>query len=732
MSAAELGVTAWMRTSGVDTRTAGERLTRVAAGLDEVEQTLRRTLGSAASALGWEGQITARAEETADPGASLVGRLSEACQAGGRALQSLAEVLSWRGPALDELVRQHAQLRAGDFTMQVTGDSGSEITVTDHAAYRAARERLEQRIFAHRDPLAEADRRCRNALARMEDDVAALVPPGTSPGFLRSLVPSQVWGHFSEVGAADTAAEAAIAEQLTEDLSAAELRELSRDLPVERVQNFLARHPVALAILADSYLPVDPADPTLTRLWEVIGVISDEGQVLDPANIARIRDLWDDLDPQEQLRMRLFYPALIGNLDGIPVEHRAAANRLLVRSALDQELARLAVLEGLPDNATSLKQFKDGLPGSGLQRFVTGKVLDGLTSDSAQGLLTDLRLRDQELARSRNRIELYTGLLTPIPSLRAGDVTDGTGTLLGTDERAVLLFDPRGDGRFAEWHGALEAHHVGVFVPGTTTDMANIAGYARRMQLLAKGDTATVTWMGIDLPDAVVADATQTRYSAEGGAALLRFVEGLDLGDRTVTAVGHSAGGGIVGYADVLGMRVDRTFLIAPSGSALGIQSPLPWPMDPWGAEPVTPREYPGADWQGGQRDVDRYTMTAPGDSIVAAQKSEDVRFWVGIPDDWGHGLDPNTHPQFVRLETGRFTGGERAGQRLEGFDAHSWVVQEDTDAWTNIVGVIEGGEVIPFMQERSWWGRQRNVYDDEDYSGTTPVPLDSLPGGNP
>src|SRR5699024_3786285 len=151
--------------------------------------------------------------------------------------------------ALDCLVREHAALRAGDFTMEVRGDLGEQVTVTDHAAYGAARQRLEQRIFAHRDPLAEADRRCRDALARVEDDVAALVPPGTSPGCLRSLVPAGVWGHFSAVGVADTAAEAAIAEQLTEDLTAAELRELLRDLPVERLQNFLARHPVALAIL---------------------------------------------------------------------------------------------------------------------------------------------------------------------------------------------------------------------------------------------------------------------------------------------------------------------------------------------------------------------------------------------------------------------------------------------------------------------------------------------------
>src|SRR5690606_10453473 len=140
------------------------------------------------------------------------------------------------------------------------------------------------------------------------------------------------------------------------------------------------------------------------------------------------------------------------------------------------------------------------------------------------------------------------------------DVTDASGMLLPSDQRAVLLFDPRGDGLYAEWHGELDAPDVGIFVPGTTTDLAGIDAYARRMAGIpdAVETTAMVTWMGIDLPNAVASDATQTRYSSDGGAALLRFVEGLDLRDRTVTAVGHSAGGGIVGYADVLGMVVDR------------------------------------------------------------------------------------------------------------------------------------------------------------------------------
>ncbi|WP_134772027.1 alpha/beta hydrolase [Ornithinimicrobium flavum] len=636
--------------------------------------------------------------------------------------------MTWRGPRLKDLLAQIDALEADKPTMEIPTDSGvGTQVVTDFAAYHRQREALERPASEHRDELAARDRACRDALARVDDDLEALVPPGTSPQFLRSLVPGGAWGAFQESGVVDTSAEAALAARITEHLTATQLRHLLAGIPVDRLESFLARHPLAMGILADSYLPRDGSDATLTRLWEIVGPVSDSGQVGDPAVIADIRAFWQGLDADEQLRMRLLYPGLVGRLDGIPVAHRAAANRLLVASALEQERIHLAWLETLPDNATQLEQLRATLPGDPFSRWVAGKVMDGLASPPSQGLLHDFRLRDGELARSRSRIAFYTDLLAARPGLRAQDVTDASGMLLPSDQRAILLFDPRGDGLYAEWHGDLEAANVGIFVPGTTTDMAGIEVYARRMAGIpaAVETTAMVTWMGIDLPNAVVADATQTRYSSDGGAALLRFVEGLDLRDRTVTAVGHSAGGGIVGYADVLGMVVDRTFLVAPSGSGLGINTPLPFPFGEWGAEPDTPSRYPAVAWDGETvRSTTRFTMTAPGDAILVAQASEDVRFWVGgVPDDWGHGLDPNDHEQFVRLETGRWTGGDR----LEGMESHSWVVTPGNDAWNNIVGVVSGGQVIPYREERRWWGSWHNVYDDPDYQGTDPVPIDAL-----
>lgn len=213
-----------------------------------------------------------------------------------------------------------------------------------------------------------------------------------------------------------------------------------------------------------------------------------------------------------------------------------------------------------------------------------------------------------------------------------------------------------------------------MFVPGTTTDLASVGRYNTRMEDVAYGNpdtTATITWMGTDLPDAVTADATFTSYTLTGGRHLTSFVEGLALSPHQELAlVGHSAGGAIVGQADALGVGADRILHVASAGTGPGIDDAA---------------DYPGLDLRGQPRDVLRFSMTAPGDTIEIAQRSGDLG-WL-VPEDWGHGFDPDETRGFVRLETGRFTQGERAGERIEGLTSHGQVVTPGTDAFANIVG---------------------------------------------
>lgn len=684
---------------------AGRALSGVAELVGTETAILRATVGSAAQALGWQGQVTDRAAETSSASRSVLATLREDLHAASQALGSLASDLSTHGATLRSLQADWDALRSDP--PRAPGPGGAA-GIVDETALLDQQRSLIDRAQHPLASLQEADRDWQATLVRVEASLRDLVPPGTAPDFTRSLVPPEAWEVFQHHRLVDSDAEAALARQVTSGTTAEEMRAVLDGLPADRLEDFLTRHPEVRAVLANDYLPVDADDPVLSGLWEEVGEVDELGQPLDPARIAGVRTYWSTLTPQEQHRLRLLYPTLIGSLDGIPVEHRAAANRLLIQSAIDQEQARLAVLQSRPGNEWLGDQVRD----SELDWSVRW-VLDEMMSDDAQGLVRDLRLPDQELARSEQRLAFYESLLEPYrEALRSGEVADATGTLLGPNERAVLLFDPRGDGRYAEWHGNLDSDNVGIFVPGTSTDMAKINDYARDVRQLSQlAGTGAITWMGVDLPNAVASDATQTRYSADGGRALLRFVEGLGMEDRTVTAIGHSAGGGIVGFADAIGLRVDRTFLVAPSGSGLGIET----------EGMATPERYPDAGWDGDRREVRRFTMTAPGDLIWIAQQSEELS---GVrPDDWGHGSNPNDHEQIIRVETGQFED----GRRLEGPDAHSRVVEPGTDAWRNIIGVVTGGEVIPYREERHNLFFERNVYDDPAYPGTPAVPIDVL-----
>lgn len=698
-----------MVASGGSLSSAAAQVRQAVAAIHTEEATLRSTLGQAASALGWEGQITDRGQEASSEVDSAVRELADALDAGAGAIADFGEALDTHGPPLRELKAEYEDASRMSFQDAfIIGLTGPMVGVQQEERRQERLTHLRNQAAPLISALRDADRACERSLHQAAAALDALSPPGISKNFTRSLAPAGSWGIFQEQGLVDTAAEEGIAARFQEGMTATELRELLGEVELDRLAGFLQRHPHLIALLAGDFDQRHDDDPAISGLWDAIGEFPN-GQVADPSAIARIAAYWDGLSADDRYRLHLLYPTLIGNLDGIDLQYRAAANLAVVRSAQSLEHARIAQLEALPDNQTVLEQQLQDSPWwipDWVNRLVHGQM-EG-------GFIYDFRMRDQELARAQNRLQFYDELMERQPDLRGGPALDGERVVLDADQRALLVFDPRGDGLFAEWHGEFDAAHVGVFVPGTTTDMANIGRYNELMRDLAgEPDVAGVTWMGVDLPNAVGADATRTRYSAEGGEALLRFAEGLGTrldADQSLTAIGHSAGGGIVNYADAIGMNIDRTITIAPSGSALGIEG-------------QTPDAYPGTDWAGVARNVQRFTQTAPGDPIWVAQNQDSIPF---VPDGLGHGTNPNGSDQITRLETGRDAG----GARVEG---HSDVLNPDTDAWNNVIGVVTGGDVIPFRTE--WvpiipgrpFVRRRNVYADDTYTGTDPVPIDQL-----
>lgn len=231
-------VSPWMLNEGHAVRATGERLREMAQLLGGIEVTVGNTLGATATALGWEGQITARADEAAVTTRTMLARLAECCDAAGTTLLELAGGMSWHGPQLVQLLQdgtgggvprfgfgvpgepptfspdpQHPVIGLPVQPIESVGDSGGG-DVGSLTADRASQPGLpvepgmgvlpidqrERLIQQHRDDLDMYDQRCHDRLQLIRGDIEALFPRGTDPEFLRSLVPSDVWKRLIEAG----------------------------------------------------------------------------------------------------------------------------------------------------------------------------------------------------------------------------------------------------------------------------------------------------------------------------------------------------------------------------------------------------------------------------------------------------------------------------------------------------------------------------------------------------
>ncbi|HWS36698.1 MAG TPA: alpha/beta hydrolase, partial [Actinoplanes sp.] len=137
------------------------------------------------------------------------------------------------------------------------------------------------------------------------------------------------------------------------------------------------------------------------------------------------------------------------------------------------------------------------------------------------------------------------------------------------EERQILAYDNRGDGRIVEVVGDLdEAGRVAVLVPGVDTRLSNfdsgLGGVQRRApawqarmlldQIRAIDRfrrVAVVAWLGYDPPEGLTGDVLREDRADTGAAALDRFIDGLVVGrpERSVVVIGHSYGSTVAGLA---------------------------------------------------------------------------------------------------------------------------------------------------------------------------------------
>jgi hypothetical protein len=356
---------------------------------------------------------------------------------------------------------------------------------------------------------------------------------------------------------------------------------------------------------------------------------------------AEVAAWWASLTPEAQEMMLEREWARIADLDGVPYPVRIRANRLAISAELAAERQRWAGLDA---------QKRD------LERQVAALRDSGRTDPALEAEIGDLW---QQWARldfaqesSRVQSDWYQALLAADPP------------------RQVVLFDPAG-GRYAEVVGDLAtATSVGVLVPGTGAHVGPDDGTYARAQGFVKGASeddrlAVITFIGGPMPEHLLLDSTRNSFADQIGPRLARFTAGVDHAPgATVTVVGHSYGGSIVGAAEASGMRVDRILHVESAGIGAGVFTPedLPYP------------------------DTPRYSMTAPGDPIAGTQGVH-VQ---GI----GHGADPDTFPGVTRLETGLVDDEDTGSGLLHGLDSHTDVLTPKSTAWNNMLAVMTGGEV--------------------------------------
>jgi len=282
----------------------------------------------------------------------------------------------------------------------------------------------------------------------------------------------------------------------------------------------------------------------------------------------------------------------------------------------------------------------------------------------------ETELRKPPAERDQSLIARYTSMVDqPIDEPRP---VDNRGD--NTTERQFVAFDPHGQGRWIEQVGRItpSARGVGVYVPGTGTTLSGSDANLRSARSLARESGGAVfVYADGDLPDDIP-HASVPWYASSMSPRLVEFGHALDLEiDSTApglktTYVGHSYGGVVVGHAEELGLRADH--VIYASSPATGLM-----PLHPW-TNPA--------------HDVQRYSLTAPGDFIQDAQE-------LGLFD----GNDPDAHPKITRLDTGYYGD----GRLVEGQHSHGdYWNDPDSDAFKNMARVIGGDRPTPYVRRKA------------------------------
>ncbi|WP_344140239.1 alpha/beta hydrolase, partial [Luedemannella flava] len=301
---------------------------------------------------------------------------------------------------------------------------------------------------------------------------------------------------------------------------------------------------------------------TTAALRANLPVTGADGAV-DPAGVPApgtdprtVRAWWDSLTPAQRRALVTGHPELVGNLDGVPVADRDAANRLVLDRQRDVLTARRRELADR--EAYILRMLAEGrrdeLYPPSLRRDPAGEELARLRAEAGD---IDGKLRGTDRITER--------LANPDPTL----------------PRAYLMgFSTDGDGRAIVAVGNPdEADNVLTYVPGTGADLSKTRGDIDRTDKMVidatradpTATTAGILWLGYDAPD-TVGEAASSSYARDAVADLDRFTDGLRVTHEGAPShnvvLGHSYGTTVVGNAAQAGdgLAPDDLVLVASPG----------------------------------------------------------------------------------------------------------------------------------------------------------------------
>ncbi|MFD9307492.1 alpha/beta hydrolase [Streptomyces sp. NPDC060048] len=307
-----------------------------------------------------------------------------------------------------------------------------------------------------------------------------------------------------------------------------------------------------------------------------------------------VKDYFATLSPAQQAALATADPLLVGNLDGVPVNVRFAANRLTIQSEYTKEAAYLATLK--PTDA-AYKRTKERV--DTLRSFMNPRIKTVLDPNTGEKM----------------KVEVPRQFLVFDPHF--GSTADAKAS-------------PFPDGRIAEVVGDLEnADNVAFRVPGITNRLDNFNGFSSGGYQLVTDEngveqpgSAVVSWLGYDTPE--LGDSVDPAKAFEGGASLNAFRQGISVNlkpNAGLDIFAHSYGTLVTSKALQAGLtNVDNVTFMGSPGLGPNINSVADFKM-------------PNTKF---------FAMRAPGD-------------WVSYTQ--GHGNDPADFKDITRLGTDGASG---------------------------------------------------------------------------